>query len=237
MIPHPAIADLMAGEAFDWVCVDVEHTAHDFQTLENASRAVKARGCDLLVRLPSCDAVAAKKALDLGADGIIVPSVSTPELAREAVAIAKFPPDGMRGASLARCTDYGRNFDSYFQNSNDRVIVVVMLEHVDAIRNVDAILQVPGIDAALIGPYDLSTSMGLAGQLDHPEVLAAQQTVLEACLKHGIAPGIHIVPNDPPQVARRIEAGFRFLGLGLDTGFVIDGCRQMLAAAGRSAPP
>jgi 2-dehydro-3-deoxyglucarate aldolase len=231
MIPHPNVAEMMAGEDFDWICVDMEHTAHDVQTLENICRAVKGSGKDLLVRLPSCDEIAAKKALDCGADGIIVPCVCTKEDAEKAVAIAKYPPDGVRGASLARCTDFGRNFQGYFKAHNNKVIVVIMLEHIKAVENVDKILSVPGIDATFIGPYDLSSSMHLAGQLDHPDVLAAQKTLLDACIKHGVPPGFHIVPNDPPQVAKRIKMGFRFIALGLDTGFIIEGCRAMLAGA------
>jgi len=231
MIPHPNVAEIMAGEGFDWICVDMEHTAHDLQTLENICRAVRGSGKDLLVRLPSCDDVAAKKALDCGADGIIVPCVCTKEEAEKAVAIAKYPPQGIRGASLARCTDFGRNFHGYFNEHNDKVIVVIMLEHIKAVANIDEILSVPGIDATFIGPYDLSSSMNLAGQLDNPDVLAAQKTLLEACIRHGIPPGFHIVPNDPPQVAKRIEMGFRFIALGLDTGFLIEGCRAMLAGA------
>lgn len=229
MIPHPNVAEIMAGEDFDWICVDTEHTAHDVQSLENISRALKGSGKDLLVRLPSCDDVAAKKALDCGANGIIVPNVCTREEAERAVAIAKFPPDGMRGASLARATDYGRNFHGYFESANRNVIVVIMLEHIKAVENVDAILSVPGIDATFIGPYDLSSSMNLAGQLNHPEVLEAQKALLAACIRNNVAPGFHIVPNDPPQVAERIAMGFRFIALGLDTGFIIEGCRSMLA--------
>jgi len=231
MIPHPNVAEVMAGEDFDWICVDMEHTSQDFQTLENIARAMKGSGKDLLVRLPSCDDVAAKKALDAGADGIIVPCVCTKEEAEKAVAIAKYPPEGMRGASLARCTDFGRNFHGYFKDANKNVLVIIMLEHIKAVENVDEILSVPGIDATFIGPYDLSSSMELAGQLDHPDVLAAQKTLLDACIRHDVAPGFHIVPNDPPQVAERIKMGFRFLALGLDTHFIIDSCRAMLAGA------
>lgn len=233
MIPHPNVAEMMAGEDFDWICVDMEHTSQDYQTLENIARAVNGSGKDLLVRLPSCDDVAAKKVLDLGADGIIVPCVNTREEAERAVAIAKFSPQGTRSASLARCTDYGRNIHGYFKAANDNVIVVIMLEHNDAVKNVDEILSVPGVDATFIGPYDLSSSMGLAGQLDHPEVLAAQTTLLDACIRHGVPPGFHIVPNDPPQVAKYIEMGFRFIALGIDTGFIVEGCRAMLAGVRR----
>lgn len=231
MIPHPNVAEILAGEDFDWICVDMEHTAQDVQSLENICRSVKGSGKDLLVRLPSCDEVAAKQALDCGADGIIVPCVCTRAEAEKAVAIAKFPPEGIRGASLARCTDYGRNFHEYFKAANEKVLVVIMLEHIKAVANVDEILSVPGIDAMFIGPYDLSSSMNLAGQLDHPDVLEAQRALLAGCVRNNVAPGFHIVPNDPPQVAKRIEMGFRFIALGLDTGFIIEGCRSMLSGA------
>jgi 2-keto-3-deoxy-L-rhamnonate aldolase RhmA len=191
--------------------------------------ATKGTGCDVLARLHSCDPVLAKLVLDAGAAGIIVPSVNTPQQAAQAAAMARFPPAGVRGASLCRASDFGRDFARYFFEHNQRVIVVVMLEHIDAVRAADAILAVPGIDAAFIGPYDLSASMGLAGQLDHAQVVAAQQTILDTCLRHGVAAGIHVVATDPAAVRQRIEAGFRFIACGLDTNFVIQGCRQMLA--------
>jgi len=113
-------------------------------------------------------------------------------------------------------------------------LVVVMLEHIAAARRADEILAAPGIDAALIGPYDLSASMGLAGQLDHPLVVAAQQTILEACRRRGVAAGIHVVSTEPDALRQRIDAGYRFIACGLDTLFIMHGCREMLAV-GRTA--
>lgn len=228
MIGHPAIAEIMAGEGFDWIGVDLEHTATDVKTFYEIALAAKGTGCDLLARLHSCDPVLAKLVLDAGAHGIIVPSVDTPGLAAQAVAMAKFPPQGIRGASLSRATGFGRDFPDYFARHNDEVIVVVMLEQIGAVGRADAILSTPGIDAALIGPYDLSASMGLAGQLDDPRVQSAQQAILDACARHGVAPGIHVVHVEDDELARRIASGFRFLACGIDTLFIRHGCRQML---------
>jgi 2-dehydro-3-deoxyglucarate aldolase len=228
MIGHPSVAEIMAGEGFDWIGVDLEHTSTSMRDFHEIALALKGTGCDLLARLHSCDPVLAKLVLDAGAHGIIVPSVNTPDLAAQSVAMARFPPAGMRGASLCRATDFGRNFASYFQNHNDEVLVVVMLEHQDAVARADAILATPGIDAALIGPYDLSASMGLAGQLSHPNVLQAQQTILESCARHKVAPGIHVVAPEADEVARRINQGFRFIACGLDTLFIQQGCRTIL---------
>lgn len=228
MIGHPTVVEIMAGEGFDFIGVDMEHTSIDIRGFHELALAVKGTGCDLLARLPCCDAALTKKVLDLGAAGIIVPSVSTVELAVQSVAMAKFPPLGVRGAALCRGADFGRNFPCYFANHNDGVLVVVMLEHIDAVRQADAILATPGIDAALIGPYDLSASMGLPGKLDHPEVLTAQQTILDACKARGIPAGIHVVAVDRAALKRRIEQGFRFLACGIDTEFIMAGCRTML---------
>lgn len=232
MIGHPTVAEAMSGEGFDWLCVDMEHTASDVGVFYEIARAVSGRGVDLVARLHSCDPVLAKLVLDAGATGIIVPSVNTPEEAARAVAMAKFPPEGFRGASLCRAADHGRNFSEYFAQHNQNVLVVVMLEHIDGVRRADEILAVPGIDAVLIGPYDLSASMRLAGQLEHPDVVAAQQAILEACRRHGVPAGIHVISTDPDAVRQRIEAGYRFIACGLDTMFIMQGCRQMLAFRG-----
>lgn len=228
MIGHPVVAEIMAGEGFDWIAVDLEHAETDLGTFYEIARAVKGSGCDLLARLHSCDPVLAKQVLDAGAQGIIVPSVNTPEEAQRASAMARFPTAGTRGVSLCRATDFGRSFKTYVDHHNDNVLVVIMLEHIDAVKNVDAILATPGIDATLIGPYDLSASMGLAGQLGHPQVMAAQQTILDACRRHGVPAGIHVVATDHNQVQNRIAEGYRFIGCGIDTLFLIQGCRRIL---------
>lgn len=228
MMAHPAMAELMAGEGFDWLCVDLEHTSTNYADFLNIATAVKGTGCDLLARLQANDPVQAKRVLDVGANGIIVPCVNSPAEAQQAVAMAKFPPEGTRGVSLSRSTDYGRSFRPYFDGHNANVIVVVMLEHIDGVNNADAILSTPGIDAAFIGPYDLSASMGLPGELEHPDVQAAQRRILDACHKHSVPPGLHVVPVDPGEIRRRIAEGYRFLACSLDTEFILYGCRAML---------
>jgi len=228
MIGHPTIAELMAGEGFDWICVDMEHTSIDLHTLHEIVLAVKGTNVDLLVRLGSLDAVLAKRVLDSGAQGIIVPNINTAAQAKEAVAMAKFPPAGHRGASLCRATDFGRRFQEYYQAHNDNVIVAVMIEHIDAVNNIEEILSVAGIDATFIGPYDLSASMGMAGQIDNQKVREAQHKILKACQEHNIPAGIHVVPTDPDEIQARQATGFRFIACGLDTNFIMNGCRAML---------
>ena len=228
MMGHPSIAELMAGEGFDWIAVDLEHTSTDLRTFHEIVLATKGTGVDVLARMPGHDPDFAKRILDAGASGLIVPNINTPEQAKLAVQMATFPPKGIRGASLCRATDYGRNFDEYYNSHNDNVTVVVMIEHKQAVENIDDILSVEGIDATLIGPYDMSASMGIAGQIDHEDVKSAQEKVLEACKKHNVPAGLHVVPVDPEQVKQRQEKGYRFIACSLDTEFIMLGCRKML---------
>ena len=232
MTGHPAVVEIMAAEGFDFLVADMEHTAINIETFYHMVLAVKGTGCELMARLPACDMVLAKQVLDMGAAGIIVPSVNTPAEAAQTVAIAKYPPDGIRGAALCRATGFGRNFAEYYSNHNRDVLVVAMIEHISAVKQVDAILATPGLDAILIGPYDLSVSMGIPGQLQHPHVLAAQQVILAACRRHNVAPGIHVAPVDPADVANRLAQGFVFVPCGIDTSFVREGCRTMLKGRG-----
>ena len=231
LIGHPAVAEILAGEGFDWIGVDLEHTTTNSETFYEIMLAAKGTGCDFLARLHSCDPVQAKMVLDAGANGIIVPSVNSREEAEQAVAMAKFPPEGVRGSSFCRASDFGRKFQEYFASHNEKVMVVVMLEHTKAVANADEILSVPGIDAAFIGPYDLSASMGKPGQLDNPEVVEAKQKLLAACKRNKVAAGIHVVPVDGKQVEDRVKEGYQFIGCGIDTLFIMHGCRSILGRA------
>ena len=230
LIPHPAIAELMAGEGFDWIAIDMEHAAFDLQMVEQIERALRPYRGDLLVRLDGVNPVLAKHVLDAGARGVIVPSVMTPQEAVTMCEAVRYPPQGNRGTSLSRATDYGRNFNNYITSHNDDVFFAVMLEHHLAAERASDILASPGIDAAFIGPYDLSASLGIAGQLDHPDVLAAEQRILEACRRTGVAPGYHVVPPERRLIEERIAAGYRFIGCSLDTQLIMHGCRTLLAA-------
>ena len=118
MIGHPTSAEIMAGEGFDFIGVDMEHTSIDIRAFHEIALAVKGTGCDILARLDCCNESLAKRVLDMGADGIIVPSVNTPETAGQAVRMAKFPPQGTRGAALSRASNFGRNFPDYLSGQS-----------------------------------------------------------------------------------------------------------------------
>lgn len=228
MIGHPTVAELMASEGFDWIAVDMEHTSIEIRQFHEIALAIKGTGCDLLARLPSCDPVQAKKVLDAGASGIIVPLINTKEEAQRAVAMAMFPPEGFRGAAFSRASNFGRNFAGYYKDYNRSLLVVVMMEHIKAVENADAILETPGIDAVFIGPYDLSASIGRPGELNHPETQKAITQIFDACRRHNVPAGIHVVSANRTEVEQRIAQGYRFIACSLDIEFIIQGCRHIL---------
>jgi 2-keto-3-deoxy-L-rhamnonate aldolase RhmA len=230
---HVSIAEILASAGYDWVVVETEHTAIDVSEVLRLLIAIEGRGAIPLVRLAWNDPIQAKAVMDSGAAGVIVPMVNTKEEAELAVKSVKYPPDGFRGVGLARAQGYGVGFDEYVRNANRDALLMVQIEHIDAVNNIEEILSVPGIDGTYIGPYDLSCSMGLTGQLDHPDVVAAKDRVLKATVEYGLAPGIHLVHPDMAKKELKVcvEKGFRFIALGTDILFLGDSAREMEAAA------
>lgn len=175
------------------------------------------------VRVRENDTLCIRQALDAGASGVIVPLVDTAEDARRAVAAAKYPPAGVRGFAFCRANGYGRDFEHYVRRANDDTMVVVMIESREAVENIEAIMAVPGVDGAFIGPYDLSGSYNVPGETSHPLVLEARQKVIEACEDSGKAAGIHIVKPDQEALAEVQGDGFTFVAFGGDTIFLRGG--------------
>lgn len=228
----PIVAELMAAGGFDFLCVDVEHSAVDLPQTQALFQAIRSGRpeCGAVVRLHGVDYPFVKRYLDAGAAGVVAPLVRTPEEAALVVQAAKYPPVGLRGVGFCRANSYGLHVAEEFARANDGTFVAVQIEHVDAVRNLDAILGVPGIDAAFIGPYDLTASMGIAAQFEHPDYLAARAAILAACDRHAVAPGIHVVAPDAAEVQRRIAEGFRFIGYSLDITMLSTMCVQGMAA-------
>ena len=230
-VPFAASAEILARVGFDWLAVDAEHGLMDLRDLAALLAACEARDVAGFVRLPAADDIWIRRALDAGAAGLIVPMVNSAEIARHAVAWAKYPPRGKRGFGFSRANGYGADFDAYVRRANRDICVIAQIEHVDGVREVEAILDVDGIDGALIGPYDLSGSMGLVGQPSHPKVLAAARHVLKACRERGKAPGFHVVSADPKSALPYLRQGYRFVALGMDTLFLRSGADAVLRSA------
>ncbi|MDP9203552.1 MAG: aldolase/citrate lyase family protein [Gemmatimonadota bacterium] len=226
---HPSIAEILAMAGYDWVVVETEHTAIDVSEVLRVIIAIEQRGAVPLVRLAWNDPIQAKAVLDSGAAGVLVPMVNTKADAELAVGMTKYPPLGFRGVGLARAQDYGEKFDEYVRNANTDTLLMVMIEHKEAVANIDEILSVPGIDGTFIGPYDLSMSLGIPGETGHPEVIEAKRKVRDAALSRGLVAGVHFVQprNAAEECAQAIKEGYRFIALGTDILFLGDSARAL----------
>lgn len=227
-LAHPAIAEIMAKSGFDWLAVDLEHSVITIREAEELIRVIELCGVTPFVRLTSNDASLIKRVMDAGAQGIIVPMVNCVEDAKFAVQAAHYAPRGARGVGLARAQGYGAAFAEYRAWSRDNIQVVVQIEHIDAIHHLKEIFAVEGVSAYIVGPYDLSSSMGLAGQFDHPEFCKVLQSIHAMARDCGLPGGIHIVEPNLDELVNVIKQGARMVAYSVDIRMIDVACRQGL---------
>ena len=220
-----ASAEVLASLGFDWLFIDGEHGPLETRELTEILQAVSHKTA-CIVRVPEAAEVPIKKALDLGAHGIIVPQVNTAEQAANVVRWARYAPEGARGVGLARAHGYGVTFREYLSAANREIAVIVQAEHARAVENIEAIVRVPGVDAVLLGPYDLSASLGKMGEIDDPAVVAAIGRVTDACRAAGMPLGYFGVTAAAvrPYAAR----GYSLLVAGVDTLYLANGAKALL---------
>ena len=222
MMGNSMSVEVMALAGFEWLVVDIEHTAIDLETTKALITTIQANDIKALVRVSKNEEVIIKRVLDIGADGIIVPMVNSKEDAMQAVDYAKYPPVGKRGVGLYRATKYGTKFEEYKKWVDEELVIIAQIEHIDAVNNIDDILSVNGIDGTIIGPYDLSGSMGYPGDFEREDVQMAVQKVLDRCKEKNIASGFHVVDTEPEKLNLKIEQGCTFLAYGIDYFFMRD---------------
>lgn len=232
-IASPVVAELLAHVGLDWLWLEMEHTSLGEGAVLSMLQATNGADVSPVVRVAWNDKTLIKRVLDTGPDGVIVPLVNTREQAEYAVRAMKYPPWGERGAGLSRAQCYGIEMESYLRTANDEVMTTLMIEHVEAVRNIDEILGVKGIDSVMVGALDLSGSMGLLGQTGHPDVEGAVQKVLAASKKAGVPCGIITV--DAETANRRMEQGFRQLIVGIDVLALLGAAKGTLAKLVRPA--
>lgn len=216
------IGPLVAAAGFDSLYVDMEHSPIDFETTSAICITAVAYGVTPLVRVPGHLGQDISRALDGGAQGVILPHVNTAEQARAIVSYAKYPPIGHRSVMGAGpSTAYkAMPLAKVNESGNADTMVIIMIETPEGVANADAIAAVPGVDMLLIGSNDLCTEMGIPGQLRHPDLLAAYQTVCAACKKHGIAMGIGGIRGDVELQTQLLNLGAQFLISGSDTTYL-----------------
>jgi 2-keto-3-deoxy-L-rhamnonate aldolase RhmA len=221
-----AVMEIVCDSGFDWVFVEAEHAPMGMSAIERL--LVAARDTPCLVRLPNHEPTWIKRALDLGAAGIIVPQVNTVGEAKAIANAARFTPQGERGLGVCRANHYGYGVVDYVQNANAGTAVMVQAEHVDAVGNASAIANVDGIDGVFIGPYDLSASMGLPGQIEHHSVTEAIRSVREAFEAVGKPAGYFSTDTD--NAKRRIGEGFTLVACSVDVVMLRTGAAALNAA-------
>lgn len=225
---HSAVAELMARVGFDWLVIDMEHSVIGLRDAQEMMQAIDLGGVPPLVRLTSNDANQIKRMMDAGAHGVVVPLVNSAADAKRVVDAVYYPPRGTRGVGLARAQGYGASFADYKAWLKDNAVVIVMIEHIKAVEAIDEILAEPGVDGYIIGPYDLSSSLGIPGEFDNPKVVEAIERIRKAGKKAKKAGGIHVVEPDLKLIKRYIDDGFTFIGYGMDVRFLDSICRDHL---------
>ena len=229
-IGHPSIAEIMATAGFDWLAIDMEHSAITLDQALVLIQVIELSGIPPLVRVGENDPTVIKRVMDSGAHGVIVPMINSAEEAQKAVSAVKYPPVGSRGVGLARAQRYGTGFESYMEWNREKSIVIVQIEHILGVENFDAILAVDGVDGFLLGPYDLSGSLGIPGQFEHPRFIEALAALQQKSRNRQALAGYHIVPPEPEKMNEKIRDGYRFLSYSVDFLLLGSTCRKDMAA-------
>lgn len=226
-LSHHYSLEAVAGAAFDWLLLDMEHSPNDLESLLVQLQAVAAYAPAPVVRVPWNDTVTIKRVLDAGAQSLLIPYVQTLEEARAAVAATRYPPEGVRGvAGTTRATRFGR-VARYAQRAHEEICLLVQLETKDALQHIEAIAALEGIDGIFIGPADLHASLGLAGEVAHPQVWPLIEQAIGRIRAAGKAPGILI--GDERLASRCIELGTLFTAVGSDVGLLARGADALAA--------
>lgn len=224
---HPTIAEIFAYAGFDWLVFDMEHGVIGIESVEAMAQAMSATPTTPLVRVPWNDFIVIKQVLDTGVMGFIIPMVNTPEQAEMAVKATRYPPEGIRGFGPHRASGFGKWVEEYIEKANENVAVIIQIEHIDAVKNLEGILKVKGIDGVFIGTNDLSASMGLIKNRTHQKVEETVQYILKNCKNSGVPAGI--IASTPQQVKKRIEEGFKFIVLGTDISMMTASSKDILS--------
>ena len=215
-IAHPQVTEMLVRSGVDWLGIDIEHSTINQEQSQRIIAACHANEVPCLPRVASHNAEAIKRLLDSGADGVIVPTVETVEQVKKIIEWTKYPPLGKRGYGVARAQGYGHDFEKYTTKWNKSSIIVVQIETKYAVEHIEELIDFDEVDGAMVGPYDLSGSLDVPGQINHDSVKNAIEHVIEACKKFGKSCGIHEVDPSVESVQASLKAGSTFVVLASD---------------------
>ena len=215
-IGHPQISEMLIRSGVDFLGIDIEHSTISQEQAQRIIAACHSSGVACLPRIATHNQEAIKRLLDSGADGVIVPTVETSDQIRKLIEWIKYPPEGRRGYGIARAQGYGHSFQSYTSNWNKTSILIIQIESISAVENIDELLQFDEVDGVMIGPYDISGSLNIPGQIDHVKVRDAGRRVVEACKKVGKACGTQDINPTSESIQAKIQEGYTFVVLASD---------------------
>jgi len=218
-LPSDDIAEIIARSGYDWVAVDMEHGSISVETLPRIFRTLELGETLPFVRLAENSLKACKDSLDAGAAGLIFPMIESSKQLSDAISFSLWPPNGKRGVAFSRANLFGKLFEDY-KEENSKTFFVAMIESKKGLDNIEDILSVRGLDAILIGPYDLSASIGITAEFDKKLFTESINIIKEACAKHSIPCGMHVVKPNVKDLEFKIQEGFTFLPYSMDTVFL-----------------
>ena len=227
-INHQSVVEIMATAGFEWLCIDIEHSAISISDVLNLIGHIQGNGMQALVRVSENNPVIIKQVMDAGADGVIVPMVNSLEEAKKAISSVKYPPLGSRGVGLSRAQGYGFNFENYRDTTAKEIKLIVQIEHIEAINNLEEILSLEHIDGTFIGPYDLSGSMGKPGDYNDNDVKLVLKNYEEISSKFNKLKGVHVIKPDYKLVIDKINKGYDFIAFSLDSLFLGEISRKQI---------
>jgi 2-keto-3-deoxy-L-rhamnonate aldolase RhmA len=231
----PNVLDILLKYNFDWFVIDTEHSAIGPETVNHMLQVASGSESTPLVRIGQIDQYLIKLALDAGAYGLVAPLVNSKEEAERLVRFSRYPPQGTRGAAGTRASRYGLDFRNYLETANKEILIVAQIETKEALRNIDEILSIKGIDVAFVGPTDITVSLGLRDDRTNQKVRVAMATVVRACQKHGKTAGVFAISKEEAQTA--LKMGFRFITLGSDNAYLKKGAMESLGSVRQKQQP
>jgi len=220
-IANSSVAEIMGKAGYDWITIDMEHGSFSFSQLPDLCRAIELGGSLPLIRTLDGSPERCKQALDAGAGGLIIPMINSAKELQEIKDYCYWPPKGKRGVGFSRANLFGDNFEEYKEEAQEPLLIA-MIETKKAVENLEEILNTDGLDAILIGPYDLSASINLTAQFEHQTFKEIVSEVLKKSNQFGIAPGIHIVKPNKKDLDLKINEGYRFLAFSIDAVMLLE---------------
>lgn len=215
-------AEIMSKSELEWIVIDLEHTSIDLERAKILISTIQSNDTKAFVRVSKNEEVIIKRALDMGADGIIAPMINSKEDMQKLIDYTYYPPKGKRGVGLYRAQGYGNDFDNYKKRLQNEIILIAQIEHINAVRNIKDILSFQELDGIIIGPYDLSGSMGKPGEFYSTDVQEAIDKVISSCKEYEKPAGFHVVESDPQATIKRIKEGCSFIAYSIDFLFLSD---------------